>query len=195
MKEVSGNAKITTKGNVDENIGNSNTVVINGEYKKTVNKSATYEITANETKTIKGEKFLTVSKNNHANLISNSFTIIGGIGSVHANNHLEFISKTGNIDLKTLGLFIADNDGNITPDGYANLGRAGNIRLTSTFGNIGINTIENPSIIDLDKDYTCIAWNPSYLKQLNIIASALPSFVTSSVLLPIEIRTRFNIDI
>lgn len=40
----------------------------------------------------------------------------------------------------------------------------------------GINTIQNKTLADLDGEYCCIPWNPSYLNQMSLIAQFLPGF-------------------
>ena len=57
----------------------------------------------------------------------------------------------------------------MTGPGYANIGTKGNIKITSTFGNIGINTVKNEALFNFDKDYICMAWNPGYLNNLAAI--------------------------
>lgn len=46
----------------------------------------------------------------------------------------------------------------------------------------GINTIENKKLADLEGDYTCIPWNPTYLNQLTLVASILPGFDEDMIL-------------
>jgi hypothetical protein len=106
-----------------------------------------------------------VGQDNIINVIGDTNFNCAGHWINKANKNISFTSKTGNIDLTTQGEFeITDEAGNITAVGYNNIGTMGNIRLTSTFGNIGLHTIENKDIADLETDYTCIAWNPGYLK-------------------------------
>jgi hypothetical protein len=74
-----------------------------------------------------------------------------------------------------LGKFEILQGNNITGIGYKNLGNLGNIKLTSTFGNIGLFTKEDKGWADLDQDTVCVAWNPSYLNQMATISNLFPS--------------------
>ena len=81
-----------------------------------------------------------------------------------------------------------DMTGKITGTGYKNLGNRGNIKLTSTFGNIGLFTVENKELADLEKDTVCVAWNPSYLNQMAKISEFMPGIDTDMILDNISIQ-------
>jgi hypothetical protein len=138
-----------------------------------------------EVKRVLESSNLFVGQDNIINVIGDTNFNCAGHWINNVNKNISFTAKTGNIDLTTQGEFeITDEAGNITAVGYSNLGTMGNIRLTSTFGNIGLHTIENKDIADLETDYTCIAWNPGYLKQMGAIASLVPGFDEESILKP-----------
>jgi hypothetical protein len=70
--------------------------------------------------------------------------------------------------------------GNLTQTGYNNIGTTGNIRIVSTFGNIALKTIEDKSVADFNKEYTCVPWNPGYLQYMSVL-SKIPGFDLKSV--------------
>lgn len=49
----------------------------------------------------------------------------------------------------------------------------------------GINTVENAVVADFKKEYTCIPWNPSYLKQMAILSRVIPGLSLNTLLEPV----------
>jgi hypothetical protein len=80
-------------------------------------------------------------------------------------------------------------EGNISAEGYKNIGTLGNIRLTSTFGNIGLFTKENKLLYDFEQPTTVIPWNPSYLKQVALMGTMVPDFDEDMILKDISAPT------
>lgn len=97
-------------------------------------------------------------------------------------DNISIITAQGNIDLKTEGRFQLMKNGQVTPVGYNNIGTRGNIRITSTFGNIGITTVQNKQFADFEKQYVCVPWNPSYLKYMSFISPFINLDIPSLVL-------------
>lgn len=107
----------------------------------------------------------------------------GGSISCTATDSISLSSENGNIDIATLGKFqLVDENNNITANGYNNIGTCGNINIRSTFGNIGINTVQNKLLADFEKQYVCAPWNPSFLKQLALITQFIPALDEQMVL-------------
>jgi hypothetical protein len=149
--------------------GDVETTIQKGEVKRVL-ESAQYFVGQDKTLTVVGKIFATV----------------GNTCEYNVNDNIAWVTKTGNIDLTTLGEFeIVDGNGNITANGYKNIGTRGNIRLTSTFGNIGLKTKEDKSLADLEKEFCCVAWNPGYLKQMGLIAQILPGIDETTILQPV----------
>ncbi len=172
------------------NIGNNSEEDIGGSYTKLVSDFAKYQVIGNEEHTINGALSYTIGDKSNW-IIAGEYTIVNdGQFSLKSTESISLTSRKGNIDLYTQGEFeIADGSGNITGTGYKNLGTLGNIRLKSTFGNISLKTIENKQLVDLEQEYTCIAWNPSYLNQMGIISKFIPGFDSSSILKPVSAPT------
>ena len=145
------------------NIGGDTTVFIGGLLQS--------KIIGNEEKILMGSYTAHIGGDTAIDIGGNSNYIVGGNYNCKVVENIALISQKGNIDLTTDGEFELLSGGSITPIGYKNIGTKGNIRLTSTFGNIGIKTIENKELADFEKEFVCIAWNPSYLKQMAILST------------------------
>lgn len=93
--------------------------------------------------------------------------------NIQATEILNLISTHNNINIMTKGLFdITDASGNVTSNGYNNIGNKGNIIIRSTFGNIGIETVEDIQRANLQKPYVCVPWNPSFINEVSNSAIA-----------------------
>lgn len=53
----------------------------------------------------------------------------------------------------------------------------------------GIKTIENKQLADLEGDFICIPWNPTYLNQLTLISTLIPGFDEEMILKEITVPT------
>jgi hypothetical protein len=53
----------------------------------------------------------------------------------------------------------------------------------------GINTIENKKLSDLEGEYICIPWNPSYLNQLTLVSQIIPGFDEDMILKEVSVPT------
>lgn len=129
-------------GSIDQdytqNIGGNRENTIACNFSEFVGANATYKIVDDESKSIGGNKDCTVSKD-CANIYTGKYTItVGNLYKLQANKDILATSKFGNIELLTQGEFeITETPtGPVTAKGYSNLGKCGNIKLTSTFGNI-----------------------------------------------------------
>jgi hypothetical protein len=169
-----GNVVIDTSGDVIEKIDGSviqnitldHTKLIGGDYRKEIQKNhnvtiggnfinfiagfSDWKINDNESKEIHGDFSVNIMGNSIYNIVKSWKSIVGEKYTLNTNDHIIFDTLSGNINLTTQGKFeIADAEGNITGVGYKNLGTRGNISLKSTFGNIGLFTVENKDHIDL----------------------------------------------
>jgi hypothetical protein len=164
-ESVWGNTNIDYLGNYTEYIGEDCTTEIAGSRALDIIKSSNVFIGEDSTISVGGDLTQTGNKS-----FINTF-----------NNDISFTAVSGNIDLKTEGKAEKlDVLGNITQTGYNNIGTTGNIRIVSTFGNIALNTIEDISVADFNKEYTCVPWNPGYLQYMSVL-SKIPGFDLKSV--------------
>lgn len=158
-------------------ITNNSALSIGNNYKKTVGGNVTYKIVGGEDKSIGEDKQLRVGGNSLDYITKDKKIIVGGKYTLNVNENIENISKRGNITILTQGEFeIFGENGSISAEGYNNLGTKGNIIIKSTFGNIGINTIENKTLADFEKETCVIPWNPSYLKSMAMVSQLVPGF-------------------
>lgn len=165
--DVFGNSQYYTQKNFQNDIGGDYLVSITGNQTRTVLSQCNIKIVGNTTLTLCGDLNMTV----------------GGFLKTQATDSISISTENGNIDIITLGKFqIVDENNNITAIGYNNIGTLGNINIRSTFGNIGIKTVQNKIYADFQKEYVCAPWNPSFLKQLSTISQVLPGFSTDMVL-------------
>lgn len=189
-EEITGSRDLTILADSTKNIGNCAYERIGGDFDQFIGGYAGYKIVNDEKREVGNDYDLKIGRNKIETVRGNYEFVAGGEYNLKANENVEVTSKNGNIDLKTLGLFeLMGTDGNITPAGYSNIGTRGNINLTSTFGNIGINTVENELVADFKKEYTCIAWNPMYLKQMALLSNILPDLDINEILKPAKIDT------
>ena len=171
--------------NYNQNVGADSTIMITnnsmlaigGNYNKTIGESVTYQIVGSEDKSIGKNKQLRVGGDCDEYITGYKKSVIGGNLTINVNDDIEQISKRGSITILTQGQFeIFNEQGVISAEGYNNLGTKGNIIIKSTFGNIGITTVENKQIADLEKECCIIPWNPSYLKAVTLISQLVPGF-------------------
>ena len=202
-----GNHHNYVNGLKNETITGNYTITCQQEYKFNAGRNAIYNIGGDTTTLIGGifkskvigaeEKILMGGYTTHIggdlsiDVRGNTDFICGGHTNIKTVENAKLISQKGNIDITTNGEFELLSGGNITPNGYKNIGTKGNIRITSTFGNIGIKTIENKYLADFEQEYTCIAWNPSYLKQMSILSN-LPGFDEDIIFQDIDVPTDFT---
>jgi hypothetical protein len=83
-----------------------------------------------------------------------------------AKEYISFVTRKGNITLKTNGEFELLEDGNITTDGFTNLGNRGNIHFISTFGNINMQCVKNDDIANFCQKSVVVPWNPGFLAEI-----------------------------
>jgi len=158
-------------------ITNNSILVIGGNYNKTICESVNYKIVGSENKSIGENKQLRIGGDCEEYITGYKKSIIGKNLIINVNDDIEQISKRGSITILTQGQFeIFNEQGVISAEGYNNLGTKGNIIIKSTFGNIGITTVENKQIANLEKECCVIPWNPSYLKALTLISQLVPGF-------------------
>lgn len=168
-------------------ITNRSNLNIGGDYTKVVGGGLNYKIVGSENKSIGEDQTIRIGGNSSINVTGNKTLVVGENYIINANENIEEISKRGNITIITQGEFeILDENGNITANGYNNLGTKGNITINSTFGNIGINTIENKYLADLEKENWVIPWNPGYLKSLALISQFIPGFDPNMIVQPLN---------
>lgn len=164
--DTSGNIMENIQGNVFKNITLDYTKTIGGDYRKEVDKNhnvkighnftnfiggiSEWKINDSEKKDIHGDLSVTVAGTTSYNITKAWNNIVGENFSLNANDHVTIDTTSGNINLTTHGKFEIMKDGNITGPGYKNLGNRGNIKLTSTFGNIGLFTKEDKEWADLE---------------------------------------------
>lgn len=167
-------------------IANKSDLIIGNNYTKIVNGSLKYNIIGGESKSIGEDQEVNIGGNSSITITGEKKLLIGKNYTINVNDDIEQLSLRGNISLKTVGKFeIFDENGNISNEGYANLGTKGNITITSTFGNIGINTIEDKKLADLEQETFIIPWNPSYLDQVALLATLVPGFDPDMIVEPL----------
>lgn len=93
-----------------------------------------------------------------------------------STEYISFVTKKGNITLKTNGEFELMEDGCITSDGFNNIGTRGNIQFISTFGNINMQCIKNDDLADFCEKTVVIPWNPGFLAEINKNIAMYPTF-------------------
>lgn len=146
-----------------------------------------------ETKTVWGNKTLQIFDSAKTEIWNSYTCIVGTRHDLLVTDDIYIDSAKGNIDLITEGQFeIFDQLSDppvITAAGYNNIGTKGNIKLTSTFGNIGLQTIENKTWADFEQKQVVIPWNPSYLKYVGLISKLMPGFNVDSITEPITLPT------
>ena len=172
---VTENYTVTYQQDFKKNVGGRSIYNYGGDRSTFIGGISQYKIIGNEEKILMGSYTAHLGGDISIDVKGNTNFIAGGWVNAKIVNNIGITSSKGNIDIKTNGEFELLKDGNITAEGYNNIGTKGNIRITSTFGNIGIKTIENKELVDFEQEYTCIPWNPSYLKQMSLL-SVIPGF-------------------
>lgn len=147
------------------------TYIVKQNYSLTVTGSKQLTVNKNMTHTIGGELHSTINGLAEVTACKSVNLKIGDALSLNVSDDIIASSLSGNIQLVTQGRFpLFDANNNVTGEGYNNLGTRGNIKIVSTLGNIGVYTVENTKIGTLNKPYACVPWNPSFLRQLRIVA-------------------------
>ena len=198
ISNISGNTTRNYNGNIDDVIQDNVKTTIYGLYNQTVGMDVTKTFSKNYNIEIGGSKIQTIFKNYKCDIKENFNVTISGEYTVNCENKIDFYGKStfnlqavdninisttqGNIQLKTEGMFQLMKNGQVTPVGYNNIGNKGNIRITSTFGNIGITTVQNEAFADFKRAYVCVPWNPSYLKYMSFITAFFNLDIPSLVL-------------
>lgn len=184
---------MTVFGNVHEIFKQDEYKSIDGHYNTKVGKNyerlilgdCTYTVQGNDTRddyqdckvTIAGNTDVIIGKNT-AILIGNEDENKAGNATVNVAHDILLQSVNGNIDVNTLGKFeLLNGDGTITANGYNNIGTKGNIKITSTLGNIALQTVNdvesNPNLTDAS---VVIPWNPVFLSNVSLISLIFSDF-------------------
>ena len=140
VRTYNGNQKIKVSGNDSKIIGGSSSV----------------DIAKDAIMNIGGDTDVTLG--GHMMVISNSFV------TINSHENIEIKTKEGNIYLKTEGEFELIKNGQITTEGFRNLGTKGNIHFISTFGNINMQCIKNDALANFAKKTTVVPWNPDFIR-------------------------------
>mgnify|MGYP003302406291 CR=1 FL=1 len=175
------------EGNYDKTVTDNHSVKIGNNFEKIIGTNSTWKINGSESREILGDKTVFAAGEASYNIIKSWNNVVGAKYSLQANDNITATTTSGNIELKTLGKYEIMKDGYITGTGYKNLGNRGNIKLTSTFGNIGLFTEENKEWADLETDTTCVAWNPSYLNQMGLLSQFIPGIDTDMIVKPVSV--------
>lgn len=168
---IHANRNLTVMGNDNYTILGFATHDITMDYTFNAKNNAYYKILGDENKVIAGNSEILIQKDQTINYGNNCYTNVRNDYILTVTCECKILSKTGNIYIKTLGDFQVLNDnGNISADGYNNLGKKGNIILTSTLGNIGLETVPS-DYVDFSIEDVCIPWNPSYLNKMQVLSN------------------------
>lgn len=181
-QEIGADSNVLIKNRSDVVIGSDNNNVIQGNFSQSIMGKTFVSV---------GESYsLGIGEYWNVTALGQTEFNLGENCYFNVEDNIELTSTRGNIALKTDGKFeITDPEGNITEEGYKNLGTKGNITLISTFGNIGINTIESKAWADLEQETCVIPWNPSYLNKLAYLSNILGDVSTEMLVKGLTVPT------